>query len=94
VSRFLDARRIQIDEVVKASRKLGRADAKALIESSSRIIVAKGKNVRRFPGGKATDEVLTALLGPTGNLRAPTVLVGRTLLVGFDESAFDEILSG
>ncbi len=28
------------------------------------------------------------MLGPTGNLRAPTLVVGRTVLVGFDEDAF------
>lgn len=91
-SRFMDAKRIEVKEIVPASRKLGRKDAKALVESSSRVIVAKGKSVQRFPGGKATEEIVASLLGPTGNLRAPTVRVGKTLLVGFDESAFEDVL--
>ena len=32
------------------------------------------------------------LLGPTGNLRAPTVRKGRTLIVGFDERTYAELL--
>ena len=32
------------------------------------------------------------LLGPTGNLRAPTLRKGRTLLVGFDEATYTEVL--
>lgn len=88
----MDARGLEPREIVPASRKLGREDARALIESSSRVIVAKGKKVQRFPGGRATKEIVASLLGPTGNLRAPIVRVGRTLLVGFDESAFEDVL--
>jgi arsenate reductase-like glutaredoxin family protein len=37
-------------------------------------------------------ELLAVMLGPTGNLRAPTVRRGRTLLVGFHEDAYRELL--
>lgn len=40
--------------------------------------------------GKA--ELLSLLLGPTGGLRAPTLRVGRTLLVGFNAEAYAKIL--
>jgi len=33
---------------------------------------------------------VAAMLGPTGNLRAPTAKVGSTLLVGFNEDAYDD----
>lgn len=36
--------------------------------------------------------LLALLLGPTGNLRAPTLRKGRTLLVGFDESTYRRVL--
>jgi hypothetical protein len=32
------------------------------------------------------------MLGPTGNLRAPTLRAGRTLLVGFDEDTWSRLL--
>jgi hypothetical protein len=31
-------------------------------------------------------------LGPTGNLRAPTAKVGKTLLVGFNDEVYNEAL--
>ncbi len=38
-------------------------------------------------------DTLTALLfGPTGNLRAPTLRKGRTLIVGFDEATYRKLL--
>ena len=40
----------------------------------------------------AASFVLGLLLGPTGNLRAPTLRKGRTLLVGFDEATYARVL--
>jgi hypothetical protein len=37
-------------------------------------------------------ELLTLLLGPTGNLRAPTLRKGRTLLIGFDAATYEKVL--
>jgi hypothetical protein len=34
--------------------------------------------------------VAKLMLGPTGNLRAPTLRVGRTLVVGYNEQALVE----
>jgi arsenate reductase-like glutaredoxin family protein len=56
------------------------------------VIVAKGKKVSEFAGGKAGKEVVEAMLGPTGNLRAPTLRRGKTVLVGFNEEVFEQIL--
>ena len=53
------------------------------------VIVAKGKRVSEFkPGGKAGKDVVDAMLGPTGNLRAPTIRKGKTVLVGFNEEVY------
>ncbi len=32
------------------------------------------------------------MLGPTGNLRAPTLRAGKTVLVGFSEEVFEDAL--
>ena len=88
----MDAHGIEVKEVMPASRKLARRDAAELVEAAKKVIVAKGKKVQTFPGGKATKEIVDALLGPTGNLRAPTVRCGQTLLVGFDESSYADVL--
>ena len=40
----------------------------------------------------ADEEILALLIGPTGNLRAPTARVGKTMLVGFNEEAYRTVL--
>jgi hypothetical protein len=35
-----------------------------------------------------TQTLLKAMLGPTGNLRAPTIRKGSTVLVGFHEEMY------
>lgn len=53
------------------------------------MIVAKGKKVSEFKAaGKAGKELVDAMLGPTGNLRAPTIVRGKTVVVGFNEEVF------
>jgi arsenate reductase-like glutaredoxin family protein len=36
--------------------------------------------------------LLSLLLGPTRHLRAPTIRTGRTLLVGYDEATYKQVL--
>ena len=81
------------EATVPASRKLGREEAAALAARVKTIIVAKGKKVTTFEvKGKPSDETLDAMLGPTGNLRAPTLHAGKTLLVGFNEERYRAVL--
>ncbi len=81
-------------ETVSASAKLGRDEAQAMAAKASRLIVAKGRKIREFSGKEAAgEEAVDAMLGPTGNLRAPTIRVGRTLLVGFDEDTYARCLT-
>ena len=59
------------------------------------LYVAKGKKIvhvdlKREKPPRA--ELLGLLLGPTGNLRAPTLRKGRKLIVGFDEATYKQLL--
>ncbi len=61
----------------------------ALLKDVDEIYATKGRKVvhldlRRDKPDRAALAAL--LIGPTGNLRAPTIRKGRTLLVGFDEA--------
>ncbi len=81
------------DDVIPASRKLGREDARSLAEGCSQAFVSKGKKSAVFAISGAPDEALIdAMLGPTGNLRAPALRIGKTLLIGFDEARYEEAL--
>ena len=66
------------------TQPLSDADVRALLKEVETVLVAKGKKVIE---SRASETVLDALLGPTGNFRAPMVRVGNRLLVGFHPEA-------
>jgi len=58
------------------------------------LVAAKGKKVTTVDlhSTPPADDVLAGLmLGPTGNLRAPIMRIGQTILVGYNDQAFTEI---
>ncbi|MSQ94802.1 MAG: hypothetical protein EXR98_09640 [Gemmataceae bacterium] len=76
-------------------QKQGKAEALALAKSARVIRVARGKKLVTFDMKKdAPDDatLLAHLLGPTGNLRAPTIKKGKTLYVGFNEEAYQALV--
>ena len=83
-------------EVLDATKnRRGRDEALKLAKSVKTVIAAKGKKVVTFDMKAAPpdDDTLAAhLLGPTGNLKAPTLRLGDTLLVGFGEPAYQQVL--
>ena len=89
---FLAENGITVGEEINANKdKLGPDDARRLAAEASKIIVAKGRkfvtfDMKKDPPDDAT--LLKAMLGPTGNLRAPTIKRGKTLLVGFNAEVY------
>ena len=89
----MDDHKIEAKEIVSASKKLGAKDAAALAKAATRVVVAKGSTVRELsPGASPGKDLVEAMLGPTGNLRAPCIRVGKTLLVGFNADAYSDVL--
>jgi arsenate reductase-like glutaredoxin family protein len=65
-----------------------------MAREAHRLIAAKGKKVTSIDLRSAppADDVLAGLmLGPTGNLRAPIMRVGQTILVGYNDQAFTDM---
>jgi len=57
----------------------------------TRLVVAKGKKFTEIDLMKDRPEdaaLVKLMLGPTGNLRAPTMKIGKSVLVGFNEEAY------
>jgi len=74
-------------------RKLGREAALEMLRDADQLYASKGKKVQHFDLAKDNiEDAVEAMLGPTGNLRAPTLRKGRTLIVGFDEATYRELL--
>ncbi len=73
---------------------MGRSEALALAGQADELYVAKGASVLHVDLARSRpsdDEIVDLMLGPTGNLRAPTVRRGRTLIVGFDEQSYKSV---
>src|SRR5208282_1087718 len=94
---FLENSTWQVDDRTDASHeRRGEKEALALAKSVDRVVVARGKKVVAFDMKRAppSDDVLLGhLLGPSGNLRAPTFRKGNTLVVGFSEEAYRQVLA-
>ncbi len=84
-------------EVVDAKKK--RYDAKAvaaILDGVEEIHSMKGKQVVHLQLANKKvkkKDVLAAILGPFGTLRAPAFRRGKTLIVGFDEATYEAILA-
>ncbi|MBI1917554.1 MAG: hypothetical protein HYS12_22885 [Planctomycetes bacterium] len=93
---FLESGGVDVGETTDAKKeKRGRDEALALARSVDKVVVGKGKKVTTFDMKNAPpdDDTLAAqLLGPTGNLKAPTLRIGNALLVGFNEEAYRQVL--
>ena len=75
--------------------KRGRAEALALAKTVAKVVVGRGKNVVTFDMKKNPpddDTLAEAMLGRTGNLKAPTFRKGNTLVVGFSAAAYKQVL--
>jgi hypothetical protein len=93
---FLEHARIPEATAMIDARKssLGRDDALKLARSVKRVVAGRGKNLVTFDMTKdpPDEETLTSyLLGPTGALKAPTLKIGDTLLVGFNKAAYEQV---
>ena len=68
-------------------------DALKLTKEVTQIYAVKGKKVTHIKmkdkPGKST--LAGLLLGPTGNLRAPTLRKGKTLVVGFNAELYQKL---
>lgn len=77
---------------MKASKqKFGAGELKTLFAGAQSVTVSRGAKSAALdlaaapPGSAAFAE---AVLGPTGNLRAPTARLGKRWLVGFGEASW------
>lgn len=93
---FLAKHKVAVKSEQNAKKQAITRDAAiALAREADEIVAAKGKAVQRLNVKKdkpSDDEIAALIIGPSGNLRAPTFRVGRKLMVGFDEAAYADIL--
>ena len=89
---FLEEHDASVGHQVDARKsRISPAEAVKLARSIRHLYVAKGKKVAHFdmradPPSDA--ELKKLLIGPSGNLRAPTARAGDRLFVGFNPDEF------
>mgnify|MGYP001978147110 FL=1 len=87
----MEASKIEVKDKTPASRKLQESDSRDLLSKATKLIAMKGKKVTEFNVAKEIpEEAVAAMLGATGNLRSPTIKLGRKLIVGFNQEVFEK----
>ncbi len=84
-----------VRETVNAAKeRIGEADLAELFEGSRKVTAAKGKKVvvlDLVKDPEAGQQLAAVVLGPTGNLRAPSARVGKNWLIGFNEEEYAKV---
>ncbi len=82
---MVDARKVRI----------GASSLSKVLNGVSSVTVVKGKKVNVFDlknGDVKRSELAAHMIGPTGNLRAPTLRRGTRMVVGFGEEVLEKFL--
>jgi arsenate reductase-like glutaredoxin family protein len=89
---FLAKHKLAVATEVNAKKEpIDAEGALELARQMSHLVATKGKKVVEVNLKKnelSDDELRALVVGPSGNLRAPTLQVNKTLIVGFDEGAY------
>ena len=76
--------------------RLDHADVEKLLDEVREVWVAKGKKFERIRlDSRSVDreELIRKVMGPSGNLRAPTLRMGKKLVVGFHPEMYGELFA-
>lgn len=94
---YLAQHEIAVGEVRDAKRATIKGEAAlSVLKDVDELYATRGKKVVHIdlrtqkPG---TETLRALLLGPSGNLRAPALRRGRTLVVGFDEATYARVFT-
>jgi arsenate reductase-like glutaredoxin family protein len=94
---FLAKHKVTVTQQADAKKAtIKGAAALDVLAGVDELYVAKGKKIEHVDLRKAKPDhaaLLALVLGPTGNLRAPTLRKGRTLIVGFEEGTYKKLLT-
>ena len=89
---MLERQNVAIEQQVEARKeKIDGEAAWAILKQAEVIKAGRGKKVVTFdPATDGRDEILRVCTGRTGNLRAPTLRLGGTLLVGYNDGLYED----
>ena len=91
---FLASREIEIVAEDNARKvKLDGDAVWAKMHTAGQIFAAKGRKkvLQWTPSEENREEILSEVIGRSGNLRAPTLLVDGQFVVGFNDGLYDQV---
>jgi len=63
-----------------------------VVSDCAEVVASRGKKSQRLAINKTNKaDIMKAVLGPTGNLRAPAIKIDGVLVVGFNADAYGDI---
>ncbi|MCI5221190.1 MAG: hypothetical protein D3924_00550 [Candidatus Electrothrix sp. AR4] len=92
---MLDEKDIEMKKIIEARKQKIDIDAAwEILRSAKKLIVGRGKKLQVFdPAQDDKETILKACLGRTGNLRAPTLKINDQVLVGFNETMYEQFVA-
>ncbi len=89
----MDEKGISIVTEVNARKEVLKAnDMSELLKEIDLLYVASGKKVVEFKSDLTEKgEIVTKVCGRSGNLRAPTLRIGRILFVGYNTALYEKV---
>jgi hypothetical protein len=96
----MDEHQIEVESLIDAKKEPIVADqAVTLALQARRILAARGKKIVSFTlsggelqGDTTVDDLRKVIIGPSGNLRAPTLWIGKTMCVGFHPDMYAQAM--
>lgn len=93
---YLEEIQAQVEHQADARKERFEPEAAlALVREASRLYVSKGKKMLTFDmqqNPPSDEELLSAIIGPSGFLRAPVIRIGSRMFVGFSREHFAPLL--
>ncbi|HEY9732743.1 MAG TPA: ArsC family (seleno)protein [Drouetiella sp.] len=93
---FLTKKKVKAATTVDAKKiRIGPDEAVAMAKNFDEIYASKGTRLVHLNLKKEhvdDDDLKKLIVGPSGNLRAPTLQVGKILLIGFNEESYSKVL--
>ena len=84
-------KKVMPKETIEARKeKIEAKEAWEMLKTASIIFVGKGKKIIKIvPDKSSKSEILEVCLGRSGTLRAPTIKIKNTFIVGFNDELYD-----
>jgi arsenate reductase-like glutaredoxin family protein len=91
---FLAEHRLTVEAQVDCKKHpVERKDVPDLLTRVRQVLAMRGSALKSYSAPFEQEEVLAAVVGPSGNLRAPSLIQDGRLYVGFDEKLYDGLLN-